>query len=99
MALIFPEFVTQDGRSAAYTNDANVTVWPATIGGEYDLNQKGLATRASTTITRAPDATTALTVTVCLNGVLWFIPFNQTVTVPKQIYDVLTVPGSNYTVT
>lgn len=55
MALSLPQWANQDGRCRASSDDANVFVYPNITNGEYATNQAGRNTRASTTVTAAPD--------------------------------------------
>lgn len=88
MAFILPQPLQLDGRALPSSADANVTVWPYNVNGEYDANQKGTATRAttinSTTNRFAPGQTHAE-----WNGVWYFMPIGQSVTIPYMVYLIL----------
>jgi hypothetical protein len=99
MAVLLPQWAAQDGRTITPTYDTNVRVWPGTKGGEYDANQSGTTTRASTTITACPEFETNQTCLVEWNGVNYFIPFNTSVTVPRTVYDIINTAYTGWVVT
>lgn len=85
-----PQWANEDGRAKASDDDANVTVYPYVTNGEYKTNQSGVSPRANTTCTRYNGSITAsINVHVEWTGVSYFWTLNQSVTVPKTVFDIL----------
>jgi hypothetical protein len=88
MAFILPEAQQQDGRALPSSADANVTVWPYTKNGEYDLNQRTVTTR-STTINACTRRFAPGQTDVEWNGVWYFMPIGVAVTIPNMVYTIM----------